>query len=93
MTTILPHIPLPTDEVELAGTTIKITSLSRSQVLKLNNFANNPDEAETFILACGTGITEEEAAEWRNSVDPLTAGKLIDAIILLTGLADDSKNK
>lgn len=55
-------------------------------------FRGNPDSAETYILACGTGVTEAEAEAWRNSTDPETAGQLVDAIIYLTGLAKPPKD-
>jgi hypothetical protein len=88
---VLPSIPLPEKEIEIGGQTITLRSLSRAEVLQLKKFEANPDEAENFILAKGTGITEEAAAKWRSEVDASTAGKVVDGIIFLSGLAVDSK--
>jgi hypothetical protein len=90
---VLPSVPLPTDSVEIDGQEIKFRSLSRSEALKLTTqFTEDADGAEIFLLTCGVGVSEEEAIAWRNATDPLTAGKVIDGIIILTGLANPSKN-
>jgi hypothetical protein len=84
----LPKVALPTSSVEIGGETVEYRSLSRSEVLKIQAFAGREDEAEDFIVACGTGVSIEEAHEWRESIDAMTAGPLIDGIILLSGLVD-----
>jgi hypothetical protein len=91
---VLPSIPLPTDSVEVGGYVIKFRSLSRAEALKVTTeFKDNVDGAEIFILACGTGVSEEDAKAWRDTTDPITAGKVVDGIIMLTGLAStDAKN-
>jgi hypothetical protein len=92
MNELLPSVPLPTDSVEIAGVTVRFRSLSRAEALKLTTqFKDNTDGAEDFIIACGTGVSIEEASAWRQSVDTFTAGALIDGIIILTGLIDDPK--
>lgn len=88
----LPSVPLPSDTVEVAGQAIEIKSLSRSDALKLTTqFRERADDAEIFVLARGVGVTEEQAKEWRDETDPITAGKVIDAILILTGIVDSSK--
>jgi hypothetical protein len=61
--------------------------MSRAQVLKMQTFKGQEDEAEVWILTCGADVTEDEARAWRESVDVETAGLLIDGIIMLSGLA------
>jgi hypothetical protein len=86
----LPVSPLATATVEIAGETVEYRSLSRAQALALNGYRGREDEAEVFILECGTGCTTEEAKEFRESNDTDTAGRLIDGILILSGLATDS---
>jgi hypothetical protein len=84
----LPKKALPTTEVTLGSEVVTIRSLSRSEALRLTtSFKDNADGAENFVLACGAGVSEEEAEEWRNSTDPTTAGLVIDEILKFTGLA------
>lgn len=86
---VLPRIPLPKNTVTVHGNEIEFRSLSRAEALKVTTqFKDDPDAAEIFILACGVGVTEAEAEAWRAEVDPISAGKVIDGIILLTGLND-----
>lgn len=90
----LPTIALPTNSVEVGGQPVKFRSLSRKEAMHLTqDFRDNPDAAEVFILAAGVGVTEAEAEEWRNSTDPIEAGKVIDGILILSGLADGQDPK
>jgi len=84
----LPKIALPSSSIELGGERVEFHSLSRSQALKLHDYKGREDEAEDFMLACALDIEAEEAHAWRDSTDTETAGKLIDAIIELSGLTD-----
>lgn len=86
--TDLPKIALPSSSVELGGQRVTYHSLSRSQALRLHEFQGREDEAEDFMLACGTDVTMKQAHAWRDSVDLATAGQLIDAIIEISGLTD-----
>jgi hypothetical protein len=78
---------LSTDTVELHGTDIAIRSLSRAEAIRLGEFRDDVAAAEVFILTCGTGVSEDEARAFRegNGVDD--AGKLVDAILILSRLA------
>jgi hypothetical protein len=90
----LPEIPLPSDTVEVGGTPVRFRSLSRREAMRLvTEFQHDPDAAETFVVACGCGVTTEEAEAWREATDPAEAGKLVDGIILLTGLASDAEGR
>lgn len=82
----LPIKPLPTDELEINGQRVEYRSLSRAQALKVHEFVGREDEAEVYLLMCGTGCTEEEARAFREGNDAETAGLLIDAIIVISGL-------
>lgn len=85
----LPTKALPTSTVTIEGTAVEVRGLSRSEALKLSTqFTTDIDGAESFIVACGTGVTPEEAQEWRNTTDPETAGLIIDEVILLSGLSE-----
>lgn len=83
----LPIVPLATDTVTIGGTDVTIRAMSRAQALKLNAYKGREDEAEILILAAGTGCTLEEAEAFRDGNDTATAGVLIDAILVLSGLA------
>lgn len=90
MSVPLPLVALPEGEIiegPLAGT--KYHSLSRSQAMKVHSYQGREDEAEDFILACGTDRTVEEAHKWRDSVSLEVAGQLVDAIIIISGLTPD----
>lgn len=84
----LPVIGLPTSTEEVGGMTVTFRSLSRSEALKFTTeFRGKADEAETYLLACGMGISLEEAQQWRETTPPAEAGKVIDGIVYLSGLA------
>lgn len=83
----LPIKPLPTGSVTIEGTDIPIRALSRSEVIRLQSFEGNEDGAEPFVIAAGTGCTEEEARAFLASTDLVTGGDLLVAIFRLTGLA------
>lgn len=85
----LPIKPLPTGTVTIEGTDVPIHGLSRADVMRLRNFKGNEDEAEPFVIAAGTGVSEDEAREWLGSVDLITGGRLLEAIFALTGLTTD----
>lgn len=85
---MLPIPALPSGTVEIGGVEVPFHSLSRSQALKVHGFVGREDEAETYILSCGADIPLEQAQLWRDSVDVETAGKLIDAIIVISGLSN-----
>lgn len=90
----LPVRALPTSTVTIEGVAVEVRGLSRAEALKLTTqFADNVDGAETFIVSCGTGVSIEEAAEWRGATDVATAGLIIDEVIKLSGLTgEDGKS-
>lgn len=88
----LPIIPLPTNTVTVGGAEVTFRALSRREAMRLmTEFQGRPDDAEAFLVSCGCGVSIEEANEWRENTDPILAGKVIDGIVLLTGLSKDAE--
>jgi hypothetical protein len=84
----LPVVSLPRDTVEVHGEKVEVRGLSRAEAFKLTQaFPGNPDAAEAFLIACGAGVTEDEARAWREATDPTSVGKVVDRIVELSGLA------
>ena len=75
----------------IGDTEVTYRSLSRAEALHLQSFQGRPDEAEVYILAKGTGCTDDEAQAFREGVDLETAGLLIDGILELSGLTNGPK--
>lgn len=85
----LPSVPLPTETIVVAGAEILIRGLSRSEAIRIGGeFAGNLDAAETFVIARGCDISEEDARLWREATPPDVVGEVADRIIVLSGLAD-----
>lgn len=84
----LPIVPLPTAEVEVNGEKVTVRGLSRAAAIKLSTqfTQETADEAEVFVLAQGTGVTEDEARQWLASVDVTTASTVLEKIIELSAL-------
>lgn len=91
----LPAIPLPRKTVEVGGVPVEFRSLSRTEALYVTSefkgeagSGKDADAAEIYVLSRGTGVTEEEAKRWRDETDPVEAGKVIDGILILSGIAE-----
>lgn len=82
----LPIVPLDTGTSDIGGTAVGIKSLSREQVARLAGFSDDVDAAEAFTIAAGTGVTIEEAAEWRKQVSAPVVSKLLADIGVISGL-------
>lgn len=89
---ILPLSPLAKGSVDINGVPVEYRSLSRAEALTLNSFRGREAEAEVFIITAATGCSDDEAETWRGSVDTDTAGLLIDAILILSGLASTDED-
>ena len=87
----LPIVPLATGTVTIGDTEVAYRALSRADALKLNAYRGREDEAEVVILMGGTGCTEAEAQAFREGNDTATAGLLVDAILVISGLTDGPK--
>lgn len=86
--TPLPIKPLPRASVEIEGQPVEVRGLSRSEALHLSTrfTQDTADEAEVYILTCGTGVSADEARAFLSQTDATTAGLLIDKIIELSGI-------
>lgn len=84
----LPVIPLPTAEVEVDGQMVAVRGLSRAAAIRLSTQFTEAtaDDAEVFVLAQGTGVTEEEARQWLGSTDVETAAIVLNKIVELSAL-------
>lgn len=86
----LPRPPLATDVVVVGDEKVEVRSLSRSEATRLRSLGDDYEAAESWIVACGTGVTPEEAAAWRDEIDPASAGVVVDRIMQLSGLAEEA---
>lgn len=94
MSDALPVIELPASEVQVGDGVVAFRGMSRGEVIRMRTeYRGNPDGAENFIIATATGIPLEDVAAWRDSTPPDDAGKLIDAILILTGLAEPPEDE
>lgn len=84
---MLPVKKLAEGSVDIDGTSVLFRSLSRDEVVSLAQFGGDTSSAEVFMLSRACSITEDEATEWRKTVDAGTAGTLLAAIAKLSGLA------
>ena len=84
----LPIIPLPSSTVEVNGSPVTFRSLSRSEALKLRGMQGREDEAEVMIVAWACDTSEDDARLFLSSTTVEEAGKLSDAILIFSGLAD-----
>ena len=85
----LPIKPLPTGTVTIEGTDVPIRALAYSEVMTLSRLEDADEAAERFMIVCGTGVTEAEAAAWVTSTDGPTVERLLAAISALSGLTKD----
>ena len=86
----LPSIPLPQSKVEIGGQTVEFRSLSRKEATQLGTqFKDNPDAGEAYLIAKAVGGTEEEAAAWRDATPFDEVTKLIEGILILSGLVNE----
>lgn len=83
--------PLETSFVMLDDDKVEIRRLSRAETIRLSAFSGNVDAAENFVLACGAGVTEDEARAWREKVSPEDAAVVVDAICELSGLVEGAQ--
>lgn len=82
----LPTIPLATASVKVGDVDVNIRSLARSEVVHLGTLSEDTDEAEIYVLSCGTGETQEAAKAWRETTDTPTVAALLAEIAVLSGL-------
>lgn len=87
----LPPVPLPTDTVNVAGVDVPVRGLSRSESLHITQMNGDIDAAETYLLARGAGVSEEDAKAWRDSAPADAVGAVVDRIVELSGLTEGAQ--
>lgn len=91
----LPVKPLARDTVMIEGQPVELRGLSRAEALKLKTHysVETADDAEVFVVMCGTGASKQEATDFLANNDVNTAGLVIDKIIELSGITEGSDPK
>jgi hypothetical protein len=89
----LPSIPLPRGQVTIGNETVEYRVMTRTEAMKLNGFKGREDEAEVFILTCGTGCSEDEARAFRDGTASEMVGALVEAILIQSGLAKKNEDE
>lgn len=84
----LPVVALKWGSVKIGDEEVRFRALSRAQAMELNAYKGREAEAELLILQWATDCSEEEAKAFREENDIDTAGLLIDAILVLSKLAE-----
>jgi len=82
----LPVGTLGTDTFDVDGVSVTIRSLSASQAFGLNDYLARKAEAPAYIIAHGTGASEEETKAFLDSHKLETSVQLVNAILELSGL-------
>lgn len=85
----LPNVPLPVEAVKVSGEVVEVTSLSRSQVMRLQTMKEDQDAAEVFLLSCALRASEDEIRAWRDQTPPMVVEELLEAIGRVSGLLED----
>lgn len=70
---------------------VQYHALTRAQALHINKLKDDPDESEAYIIASGTNSSIDEAREWRQQTSMIDVGRLMNAIIILSGLATEEQ--
>jgi hypothetical protein len=89
----LPNLPLAAATLEVEGQTVSYRSLSRAQALKLSDYMGNMEAQDNFVIACGFGVSEDEARTWRDSTSFENVQKFTDAILELSGLTSKESDQ
>ena len=84
----LPVGKLGTDSITIDGVEIPFRSLSVKEALGIDGFKDRRAEAPSYIIRCGTGASEDEAAAFLDSHSLQEGVKLVNAILKLSGLSD-----
>lgn len=84
----LPNVPLPTAIVVVGDEKVEVRGLSRAAAIRFAGLRGDPDAADILLIAFGCGISEEEAAAWRETVEFDVAGAIADQVLILSGLME-----
>jgi hypothetical protein len=83
---MLPKVPLHSEMVDVAGTKIEVRSLSRAEQLKLAQYQDDIDGAETAMIAMTTGFPEDEVRVWRQETPGSVVDELVNEIVRISGM-------
>ena len=87
----LPTVSLPRETVSLPdGQTIEIRALSRAEVFRLGEHADDPVEGEIVALAHATDTPVEEVRSWYEGAPYPIVQALATAIRRLSGTDEDA---
>lgn len=89
----LPELALPSSTVDIGGVQVVIRSLTRAEAYRAKELVGDEDAAETFLIACGTDSTVEEAKAWRDATAFDAVTPLVAAILKLSGITDPDDPK
>jgi hypothetical protein len=91
---VLPKISLPTKEVHLSdGSSVTVRGLSRSEALEFVGNDFDERDIEIKLLAKVCEVPEKEAEEWINSTPSADVGTMVEGILELSGLTEQSKKE
>lgn len=93
----LPTKPMPTRTIDIDGQALDVRGLSRTEAMHFTTgftpdampdtlVGARADLAETYLVSKGTGVTEDEAAAWRDSTDSEAVGLVVDTVLELSAL-------
>ncbi len=85
----LPARELPKSSVTLGQDTIEFRSLTIKEAGEFAKFQGDTVKGSTFIISTATGVSEEDASTWLDSVTFGEANTVVSAILYLSGLAGD----
>lgn len=87
----LPHVPLNSEMVDVAGTKIEVRSLTRAEQISLTKCGDDLDAAEVGMIAMTTGFSEDEVRTWRETTPGVVVGHLVDEIARICGLGEGAQ--
>lgn len=87
----LPHVPLPTDVVEVGGVEIKVRGLTRAEAAKVQKLGGDLAEVEIFMIAAATDTSEDDVRAWLAEVPAGAVDVLTTTIVDLSGLGEGAQ--
>jgi hypothetical protein len=88
---VLPKISLPTKEVHLSdGSSVTVRGLSRSEALDYVGKDFDERDIEIKLLSKVCEVTEEEAEKWIGETPSADVGTIVEGILELSGLTEQS---
>jgi hypothetical protein len=90
---MLPKSKIPTKLVDFDGEKVTVKGLTRNQVKRMTDVANNaPEACDAITISMSTGESEADVEAWLETASFNDSQKLIEAILELSGLGDSPKD-